>query len=93
MNDYIGSSFDDFLEEEDLLIGVEAIALKRPIVEKIKRYLKESKLTKTALAKQMNASLTQLDKLLDPECTNISLKMLVRLAKAMGKPIEIHIVD
>lgn len=41
----------------------------------------------------MKTSCFQLDKLLDPENTNTSLKALVSTAKAIGKHVEIRIVD
>jgi len=39
MNKHIGSSFDDFLEEEDLLVEISAEALKRVIVWQIQNFL------------------------------------------------------
>ena len=41
----------------------------------------------------MKTSRSQLDRLLDPENTNLSLKTLVGTANAMGKHIEIWIID
>ena len=93
MNQYIGSSFDDFLETEDLLAETSAEALKRVISWQIQNYIEINHIKKTAFAEKMKTSRSQLDRLLDPENTNISLKALVSTANAMGKHVEIRIVD
>jgi antitoxin HicB len=93
MNIHIGSSFDDFLEKENLLTNTTAEALKRVLAWQIKNFLEINNLNKKTFAAQMKTSRSQLDRLLDPENTNISLKALVSTAKAMGKHVEIKIVD
>lgn len=93
MNKHIGSSFDDFLEEENLLVETSAEALKRVLAWQISQYLEVNNITKTVFAQKMKTSRSQLDRLLDPENTNISLKTLVGTAKAMGKHVEIRIFD
>ncbi len=45
----IGSSFDEFLQEESLLESTTAISLKRVITWQIEQEMKAQKLTKTAL--------------------------------------------
>ena len=93
MNTHIGSSFDDFLEEENLLTNTTAEALKRVIAWQIKSFLEINHLNKKTFADRMKTSRSQLDRLLDPENTNISLKTLVSTAKVMGKHVEIKIID
>ena len=93
MNRYIGSSFDNFLEEENILTETSAEALKKVLAWQIQQFLDVHHITKTAFAQQMNTSRSQLDRLLDPDNTNISLKALVSTAHAMGKHVEIRISD
>lgn len=93
VNKHIGSSFDDFLEEEGLLSEVSAEALKRVIAWQIQNFLDINHLKKTVFAKKMKTSRSQLDRLLDPGVTNLNLKTLVSTAKAMGKHIEIRFAD
>jgi hypothetical protein len=66
-NPHIGSSFDDFLEEEGLSAEIEAVALKRVIAWQIEQAMKEKNMSKAAMAKAMNTSRSQLDRLPDPE--------------------------
>ena len=47
----IGSSFDDFLEDEALLYEARAVAVKRVIAWQIAKKMKAQKLTKTSMAK------------------------------------------
>ncbi len=93
MNKHIGSSFDEFLEEENLFIETSAEALKRVLAWQIKNYLDENNIKKIDFAKKMQTSRSQLDRLLDPENTNLSLKTLVSTANAMGKHVELRITD
>ncbi len=93
MNKHIGSSFDDFLEEEGLLTEATAEALKRVISWEISQFLKKNKIKKSSFAETLKTSRSQLDRLLDPENTNLSLKTLVSTANAMGKHVEIKLVD
>ena len=53
MNKYIGSFFDDFLEEENLFSETSAEALKRVIVWQIQNYLETNHIKKTVFAKKM----------------------------------------
>ena len=90
--DYIGSNFDDFLEEEDLLAEVESGAIKRVIAFRVAELMKEYKLSKTTMAKKMNTSRSSLDRLLDPNNESITLYTLERAALVLGKRLQVNIV-
>jgi len=90
MNQYSGSNFDDFLEEDGILEEVSANAQKRLLTLQIADFLAESNLTKTEIAAKMNTSRSQLDRLLDPENTAITLETLDRLARAIGRQLRIE---
>ncbi len=91
MNIHRGSSFDVFLEEEGIFEEVSAKAHKRLIALQLADIMKKSKITKMGLAKKMQTSRSQLDRLLDPENTTISLESLERVAHALGKKLHIEI--
>jgi DNA-binding Xre family transcriptional regulator len=90
MNKYSGSNFDDFLAEEGILEEVSARALKRLLALQIADIMTETNLSKTRLAARMNTSRSQLDRLLDPDNTAVTLETLDRLAHAMGKQLKIQ---
>ena len=91
MSKHIGSSFDDFLEEEGVLAEAEAIAVKRVLAFQLKELMKAQKLNKTQLAKRMNTSRSALERLLDPDSPSVTLLTLERAARALGKNIKIEI--
>lgn len=89
-NKYSGSNFDDFLAEEGILEEVSARALKRLLALQIEDAMTETDLTKTSLALKMKTSRSQLDRLLDPENTAITLESLEHLARAVGKQLRVE---
>lgn len=91
MNKYSGSNFDDFLAEEGLLEEVSARAQKRLLALQIEDAIKSSNLSKTKIAENMSTDTAQLNHLLDPDNTSITLESLNRLARAMGKRLRIEL--
>ncbi len=89
---YIGSNFDDFLEEEGLLAEVEITAIKRVIAFQIGEFMKARHLSKTAMAKRMNTSRSSIDRLLDPTNESVTLQTLERAALALGKRLHIQFI-
>ena len=86
----IGSSFDDFLQEEAMLDETTAVALKRVISWQIAEEMKAQQLTKTTLAKRMHTSRAALDRLLDENDASLTLTTLASAAAALGKKISLH---
>lgn len=89
-NPYSGSNFDDFLTEEGILEEVSARAQKRLLALQIEDIMAASNLTKSEIAAKMNTSRSQLDRLLDPDNTSITVDSLDRLARAVGKQLKIE---
>jgi len=91
MNKHTGSNFDDFLEKEGLLEEVTAKAHKRLLALQLHDIMKESKMSKTGLAEKLQTSRSQLDRLLDPDNTAITLESLERIAHAVGKRLRVEL--
>jgi hypothetical protein len=87
----IGSSFDDFLQEEGLLDEANAVAIKRVISWQIDQEMKAQKLTKSAMAKNMRTSRAALNRLLDETDTSLTLTTLSRAATVLGKKFRIEL--
>jgi DNA-binding Xre family transcriptional regulator len=90
MNPYSGSNFDDFLAEEGILEEVSARALKRLLALQLSEIMMEVQMSKTQLAEQLQTSRSQIDRLLDPDNTAVTLATLDRLARAVGKQLRIE---
>jgi DNA-binding Xre family transcriptional regulator len=90
-NRSIGSDFDDFLQENALLEGATAVAIKRIIAWKIAQAMKDQNVTKKALAERMKTSRSQVDRLLDEKDPALTLETLSRAASALGRKIRFEL--
>ena len=81
----IGSSFDDFLEEENILAESDAVAIKRVVAFEVKKSMEEEHITQTEMAKRMNTSRTSLARLLDPLNNSVTLATIETALAAIGK--------
>ena len=90
MNQHTGSNFDAFLEEEGILEEVSAKAHKRLLALQLADIMKKNNITKTSLAKKLKTSRSQLERILDPNNTSITIEVLERVAHAVGKKLHIE---
>ena len=90
-NKHLGSSFDDFLEEEGIRADTEAAAIKRVVAYQIEMEMKRANISKSALAQKMHTSRSALDRLLDPSNVSVTLQTLERVALALGKNLKIEL--
>jgi antitoxin HicB len=91
MNRYTGSDFDGFLREEGILEEVTARAHKRLLALQLDEAMEQSRITKTQLAEKLQTSRSQLDRLLDPDNTAVTLDSLERLARAVGRELKVEL--
>lgn len=88
----IGSSFDEFLKDEGIYEEVTARAIKRVIARQLLGLMEKQGLTKSELARRMQTSRAQLDRLLDPENESVTLGTLKRAAQAVGRQLKMELV-
>jgi antitoxin HicB len=88
-----GSSFEDFLEEEGTLEASTATAVKRVLAWQIAEAMRTQHLTKSAMAARMHTSRSQLERLLDPEKTGVSLETIQRAAAVVGRELRVELVQ
>ena len=84
---HIGTSFDNFLEEEEILQESEAVALKRVIAYALEEKMKADNISVNRLARELETSRTAICRILDPENTSITLNTIEKVAKYLGKKI------
>jgi len=88
---HLGSNFDDFLEEEDMLAGAQAVAAKRVLAFQIEEEMKRKGVTKVEMANRMRTSRTAVDRLLDPENISVTLNTLEKAALVLGRKLSIRL--
>ena len=91
-NKNIGSDFDDFLKEENLLADAEATAVKRAIAFQVQKIMAKKKISKSTLASKMRTSRIAVDRLLNPLNTSVTLKTLEDVSLALNKKLKIEFV-
>ena len=91
-NPHRGSRVDEWLKEEGIFEAVTAKAIKEVIAWQLAEVMKAQSITKTEMARRMNTSRFQLDRVLDPENAGVSLDTLSRAAAAIGRKVRLELV-
>lgn len=86
---YIGSDFDDFLNEEGLLEEAEAVAVKRVLAFQVDELMRAQNLSKTEMARRMKTSRAALERLLDPDNRSVTLNTMDKAARSLGKRLRL----
>jgi DNA-binding phage protein len=89
--DFSGSTFDSFLEEHGIRGEVEAVATKRVLAWQLGQEMKRQRKTKQAMAQELQTSRSQLDRLLDPRNTAVTLDTITRAAKVLGMKVVLRV--
>ncbi|MGD0182551.1 MAG: hypothetical protein ABSC15_22280 [Terriglobales bacterium] len=92
-HNHSGSTFDSFLEEEGIREEVEAVAVKRILAWQLEQAMKEQQKTKRAMARELRTSRSQLDRLLDPQNTAVTIDTVTRAARVLGKRLVLRITE
>lgn len=88
----VGSSFDDFLEEQGIADDVAGMALKKVIAASIRRRMEELNVSQAAMARRMETSRAQMSRLLDPENEGVTLGTIQRAAKVLGMRVRLELI-
>lgn len=87
-----GPLFEDFLKEQGTYEDSTEQAIKRVVAFQLKAAMKEQKITKVEMARRLETSRSQLDRLLDPDNDGVTLGVLSRAAHAVGRTIKIELI-
>jgi len=88
----IGSSFESFLKEQGKFEETTAIAIKRVIAWQLEQAMEQQQMSKNKMAKAMQTSRSQLDRILDPDFDKVQLNTLISAARVLGREIRIELV-
>jgi plasmid maintenance system antidote protein VapI len=84
-------TFDEFLSDQGMLGTCEERAIKEIIAEQLAEAMKVQGITKSAMAERMRTSRRQLDRLLDPATSSVTLETLRRAANAVGRTLRVEL--
>lgn len=87
---HIGSSLDDFLDDEGVRGEFEARAIKEVLAWQLSQAMQAQSISKTRMAEMMKTSRAQLDRLFDPN-RDVMLSTLARAAGILGRRIEVSL--
>lgn len=87
-----GPLFEDFLREQGTYDATTEQAVKRVVAFQIAAAMKEQHISKVEMAKRLDTSRSQLDRLLDPSNDGVTLAVLSRAAQAIGRTIRLELV-
>ena len=86
-----GALFEDFLKEQGTYEATTEQAVKRVLAFQIAAAMKEQKISKVEMAKRLDTSRSQLDRLLDPDNDGVTLAVLSRAAQVVGRSIKLEL--
>ena len=94
MNEHhIGSSLDEFLEEQGLLEEASALAAKRVIAHQVRQGMLERRIGPSELARRMGTSRSTVDRLLDMDNPSVTLLTLGRAAAGVAKRLDVTLKE
>jgi antitoxin HicB len=88
---HVGSSLEDFLEEEGILEAATTKAVKSVVAWQLVQEMKAKRMTKKRLAELMRTSRAQVDRILDPEKGNVTIETLQRAAALLGRRVRLDL--
>lgn len=88
----IGTSFGDYLAGQGTLEETRAVAVKRVLAWQLEHAMEERQMSKSAMARAMRTSRSQLERILDPDNDRIRLDTLAAAAKVLGLDLRIELV-
>jgi antitoxin HicB len=91
-NPHFGSSLEDFLEAKGLLEEATEHAIKAVVAWQLRNRMDEQHITKSALAKKLHTSRSQIERVLDPNNDDVSVSTLRKAAEAVGQKLRLELV-
>jgi len=88
-----GSTVDSLWEELGILGDVQELAIRKLLAGELSRTMKRRKWSKAELARKLDTSRPQLDRLLDPTSRGgITIGTLTRAARVVGKRVDVRLL-
>ncbi len=86
-----GQFFEDFLKEQGTCEDTTEQAVKRVLAFQLSEEMKKQGISKVEMARRLCTSRSQLERLLDPENDGVTIGVLTRAAKAVGRSLRLEL--
>lgn len=86
-----GQTFDDFLKEQGTYEETTEQAVKRVLAFQLSEAMKRQGISKAEMARRLHTSRSQLDRLLDPAHDGVTVGILARAARAVGRELRLEL--
>lgn len=90
-NQNLGSSFDSWLQDEQMYDAATTSAIKRVLARQLQAAMEEQSISKAEMASRMATSKTSLYRLLDPENDSVTLGTLQKAAHTVGRTLRLEL--
>jgi antitoxin HicB len=88
----LGSSFDEFLRDDNLYEEATLAATKRVLAIQLASEIEKQHISKSEMARRMHTSRSALERLLDPENGSVTLQTLDKAARSLGRRIAVALI-
>lgn len=92
-NKHIGSSLDDFLQDNDITVDVEAMAARKVFALQMAQAIERKHLTKAEVARKMHTTRAVVDRMLDPHNPSLTFKTAAKATAALGMKLKVELVE
>ena len=86
-----GQFFEDFLKEQGTYEDTTEQAVKRVVAFQLSEEMKKQGISKVEMARRLCTSRSQLERVLDPENDGVTIGVLIRAAKAVGRNLRLEL--
>ncbi len=86
-----GSTLEQLLKAEGAYEECKTNAIKKVLAYKLDEAMKAQNLSKASMARKMETSRSQLDRLLDPENESVTLHTMKKAASVVGLKLELQL--
>ena len=75
------------------LASTPAAEIKRVLTVQLEQAMNEKRITKAEMARRMETSRSQLNRLLDPKSDSVTLETLTKAARAVGRHVRVELTE
>ncbi|MBO6102054.1 MAG: helix-turn-helix domain-containing protein [Opitutales bacterium] len=92
-NKHIGSSFDSFLDDNEIRSDVEELASCKFLAIKLSEELESKGMTVSEFARKMGSTRAVATRILNPKNTSLTFKTATKAASALGMKFKVQLVE